>query len=245
MTSCKTNNDLIKNMGCSIEEKFYSKKNKVYKAKCNEGSLLEKDFVVVKRYLQSYSNIKKEVDLLKYLKQKGLSVPEIYFQKNEYLLMEYIEGKTLLDIMEEREQSNPLEMGGIYQSNDKLIGQLIEWMKKFYYYTDNKIIMKDINLRNFIVSNEGIIYGFDFEDYTEGDVKEDIGKLCAYMLTYSPPFTSWKLKFTQEVFNRFANEFGVNHNILLDEVEKQINRINSNRGQAFSTEKFKKLIIGQ
>ena len=127
--------------------------------------------------------------MLQLLKEKGLSVPQVFIIQDQYVIMEYIEGKTLLETIEEREVDYKLKKGCCYQSNQQLISALIEWLKNFYRYADERIILKDINLRNFIINNDGEIYGFDFEDCDVGKIKEDVGKLCAYILTYDPPFT--------------------------------------------------------
>lgn len=224
---------------CIVEERFYSKKNEVYKVRCLDETIGDSNTVVIKKYLQAPLNRTREIELLQYLKNKGLTVPKIYLEKENYIIMEYIEGKTILEIIEEREKNNPIETSNDYRSNKKLIVKLIEWLKKFYRYTEGKYILRDINLRNFIISNNGIIYGFDFEDYDAGKIEEDVGKLCAYILTYDPPFTPWKLQFTKEFFDLCCKELKINQQVLLNKVEREIDLINKNRGKNYSMELFK------
>lgn len=233
--------EVLETEGYLLEEKFYSKKNNVYKVRCLE--VLEgQKVVVIKKYLQPSINIKREIALLLHLREKGLSVPEIYFKENEYIIMEYIEGKTLLEAMEERERKNLFKKGYPYQSNEHLICTLIEWLEKFYHHTNGKLILTDINLRNFIINNNGVIYGFDFEDCDAGRIEEDAAKLCAYILTYDPSFSSWKLQFTREVFYLLLKKFHLNDEVLLKEVEKEITNINRKRGKCFSIELFSNTI---
>lgn len=230
----------IGSMDYLVEEKFYSKKNEVYKVRYTRKEMIDNNIVVMKKYFQPHLNMKKEINLLLHLQKKGLTVPQIYYYEKDYIIIEYIEGKTLLDVIEEREKENSLK-GMPYQSNAELIDKLIKWLKKFYNYTGGEIILKDINLRNFIVNTDGNIYGFDFEDCDTGKVEEDAGKFCAYILTYHPSFTPWKLQFTEEVFNLFIQDFNLNQDILLKEIEGEINNINERRGKEFSIKLFKNI----
>lgn len=225
-----------------VEERFYSKKNEVYRVRCLDDGVVGERILVVKNYLQPKSKAKKEVDLLKLLREKGVSVPKIFMQQDQYIIMEYIEGKTLVQAIEEREACNKLEEGYCYQSNRQLIRTLTQWMSRFYQYTNEKIILKDINLRNFIIDNNGTIYGFDFEDCDIGEIEEDVAKICAYMLTYDPPFTSWKLEFVKEAFYIFAEKFHIDQGLLLKKVEEEIRNINMKRGRNFSVEVFNNII---
>lgn len=231
----------LKDMDYIVEKRFYSKKNEVYKGRLLSSEGKEKS-VVIKKYMGSPENRRKEINLLLHLRQKGLTVPRIYVVEEDYIVMEYIEGRTLLEEIEKREERQMVEKDSFDKSNTKLLDNLITWLKKFYYYTDNQLILKDINLRNFLINKQGKIYGIDFEDYGTGNIEEDGGKLCAYILTYNPPFTPWKLSIAKDFFNRFMQGFSINKEILLKQVEKEIHLINVNRDENFSIGIFKNLI---
>src|SRR5690554_2041906 len=94
---------LIEDIDCIIEEEFYSKKNEVYKARNSSSEIEGNSIVVIKKYLGCSVKQKKEIGLLQHLRKRGLTVPKVYLQKENYMVMEYIEGKTLLEEIEERE----------------------------------------------------------------------------------------------------------------------------------------------
>ncbi|AKL94375.1 putative protein kinase [Clostridium aceticum] len=236
MTLCKNKFQNITEIeNAKIVERFYSKKNEVYKLPYFQEELHQSKYVVVKKYLLSKEKMKKEIDLLLLLKQEGLSVPEIYQQKSNYIIMEYIQGKTLLETIEERERNSALEKGKVYESNRALIESLIEWMEKFYaiakFINKSETILGDVNLRNFIVGEDEKVYGIDFEDCREGEIQEDITRLCAYVLTYSPSFTPWKIQFSAELLYLFIKRFAMDEEMLIKKVEGEINAINIKRGK--------------
>lgn len=64
-----------------------------------------------------------------------------------------------------------------------IVDSLCEWFDSFYRALQKsfhkKIVMKDVNLRNFIF-REGKIYGIDFEEAGEGCPEEDFGKIAPF-----------------------------------------------------------------
>jgi len=194
--------DLVNGLGIekySVIEKFYSKKNDVYKIK-NIYKNNKEEICVIKNF-NNIDNMNREIDMLKNLKNKGLAVPEIYYVGKKEVVMEYIEGKTLLDVICENEINKVFDYD--------IVRKLLIWLKNFYSITRNsmnkKIIMSDVNLRNFIVDKH--IYGIDFENCKKGNIEEDIGKLCAYILTYDPSFTEWKVKLVDKIFCESMSTF--------------------------------------
>ncbi|AOY76275.1 RIO1 family regulatory kinase/ATPase [Clostridium formicaceticum] len=228
--------DIAKIENSQSVERFCSKKNEVYKVPYFHEKMQQLKFVVIKKYIQPKEKMKKEIDFLLCLKQEGLAVPKVYQQGNNYVIMEYIEGKTFLETIEERERENTLEKSKPCRSNLSLIENLIEWMEKFYKVRKriNKpnITLGDVNLRNFIVGEGEKIYGIDFEDCRKGKIQTDGAKLCAYTLTYSPSFTPWKMRFVEELIDLFTRRFSISREIFIKEVEKEINSIKLKRGRA-------------
>jgi aminoglycoside phosphotransferase (APT) family kinase protein len=51
----------------------------------------------------------------------------------------------------------------------------------------------DCNLRNFIWNGKKIC-GLDFEESTIGDPCQDLGEICFFLLTNSPPLTPLKME---------------------------------------------------
>ena len=101
------NNEFIKKKCIkeyTVAEKFYSKKNDVYKI----GSISKdgkKIHYVVKVFKgrNSKKRLSKENYMLKVLKEQGLAVPALYFRDNNSLTMEYISGPTFLDLICDKE----------------------------------------------------------------------------------------------------------------------------------------------
>lgn len=152
--------------------------------------------------------------------------------------MEHIEGCLLLNKIEEREKRS----SNTYRTNKDLIKKLLGWLEEFYQLGEGRII-RDINLRNFILTNDGVLYGIDFEDVSLGEIGEDIGKLCAFILTYYPALTWWKLEFTRELFNLSLEQFSLDRDNLLRELDKQINKINKKRKKNYSLKSFKDILL--
>jgi len=118
-----------------------------------------------------------------------------------FLIMEFLGDETLLDYITEREQAD----------NSKLVncGNLDYFMNKYEplsgtcaYISDFNTVLKkdtgksyilnDMNLRNFLKPGSKI-HRVDFEDCRQGMVEEDFGKFIAFLLTYNPAYTSWKI----------------------------------------------------
>lgn len=204
-----------------IVEKFKSKKNDVFKILCNFNG--EKKFFVLKRFSDS-DKMNKEIQLLKGLKNNHLKVPEIFHVKDNNLIMEFIDGKTFLDIFEELEKSKS-------SNYENLIDNLLKWLENFYTFAkikfDKQIILGDIHLRNFLFSKE--IYGIDFEDVKFGTIEEDIGKLCAFILTYDPSWTTWKKTFSKILTIKSIKLFKIDENLITLETQKELNEIEKRR----------------
>jgi len=226
-----------------INEKFYSKKNLVYKITVfltspldlkfktysNSQYIFEKSKIinaVLKRYNKNRVHVKgKEVSILTKLKEAKCNVPMIYLVNEDTIFMEYLEGKTLLNVIEEMEDSN--------LNSIQVLRNLYLWICDFYASLGGDIIFGDVNLRNFILNNEKI-YGIDFEDCRIGKKEEDMGKLCAYFLTYNPSFTDWKIKNVKDFFMMLINEFGFNQEELLREIEKELVAMERRRNEIYA-----------
>jgi len=213
-----------------IDKKYQSKKNKVYRL-CTLPRIEEKKYFILKEYSNTERQ-EKEYLMLRELKKKGLGVPDIVFKSEEKLILEYIKGFTLLEILEiaEKENTKPSQFDNTIVYHAFIL--LFKWLTNFYRYsreiTGNSIIFGDINLKNFIFSDHKI-YGIDLENYKPGFKEEDGGRMIAYLVTYFPVFTDWKMKLSQDIFHLLVNEFQFKPSLLNKEYKKELKSINLRR----------------
>ena len=116
-----------------------------------------------------------------------LNIPSVYELDNDnnVLLMNYIIGDNLCDLLNSEESS--------LNEKKRLIILLAEWFNDFHNYfktEDQFIIHGDATLRNFIFTDR--IWGVDFEESRSGKTVEDIAGMCASILSTDPMFTKEK-----------------------------------------------------
>ncbi len=199
--------DIISNS--FVIEKFKSKKNNV--------SLLEfcSSSYHLKFISKEYSNqdaLLRELTVLYTLMREGVNVPSIYGYKDYFLYMEYIEGHTLMYLLEKNMWS------------DNVTDALVKWFCGFYnikrLQSDKLLIKGDCNLKNFIYDGSKI-YGIDFEESQYGNAEQDIGELCSHILLSYPEYTDCKKLLVDKVVQKFLVQ---NKYICRDNIESQINR---------------------
>ena len=208
-----------------FEKKFDSKKNQVYLVK-NTNLENQDERFVVKVYKNSQILIK-ELNILRGLMEHGMRVPRVLFAGEEYILLENLPGQTLTDYFEKIEKAGLSPEHAYWAADD-----LCEWLYEFYEtiqkITGEKLVMKDVNLRNFIVSRDGI-YGIDFEEVDIGFPEEDIGKICAFLLTYRPEFTPWKLNMAEYIRDKATKKLNLDPNLVIDELNRELSAIKKRR----------------
>ncbi len=158
---------------------FYSKRNQVtYEA--------DRDCVRKKYFdVGAYNNelwVYKKLSLC-----PSVRVPKIIAEDEESLMLAlaFIHGTLFLDRL------MTCEAEGVINEAVGLFGQLYEWMDSFYEALNGSYILKDVNLRNFIVHEEEI-YGIDFEMVTEGDSYKEKCMVLAMYQMYDPADTEFK-----------------------------------------------------
>lgn len=148
---------------------FYSKNNTVFL----ENNIVYKEFSSIEKF-----NNEKEMN--RFLSKNNIRVPKIVGDKNLTLQYEFIDGSTYADLSD-----NLTEIRVI---------SLVEWI--FKYNTIVKTPHCDINLRNFIYNEKYGCVGIDFEKKTnlhhETTFENELGRICAFISTYDPLFTSAK-----------------------------------------------------
>ncbi len=96
--------------------------------------------------------------------------------------------------------------------------------------------MGDMNLRNFILKNTfpgGELYRIDFEDYKTGIIEEDLGSFCAFILSYCPAFTEWKVELARKFIISFKRNFCLDINNMKEEIKKNLSVLNLRRGDKY------------
>ncbi|WP_353892851.1 RIO1 family regulatory kinase/ATPase [Proteinivorax hydrogeniformans] len=202
-----------------FEKVFPSKKNKVM-------LVYTEDFLgKSNRFVLKYKNrgIQKENNILIKLYRNGFNVPKVYYHNDQMLLMEYLPANTLLETILDFERKS-------YKVDDerviKITYNFLAWLDQFYNFTG--LTLQDCNLRNFLVSNNDI-YGVDFEDCAKGKREEDLARISAFILLYSPEYTDWKVKFSNLFLDTATKEFNLDKDRLIFERSKQVKAIKRRR----------------
>ena len=156
---------------------------------------------VLKWYVPGFKRqMKIEQEILKKGSSK-LNIPTIHEIDNEnnVLIMNYIIGENLCDLLnDEKTTSN---------EKQKLMILLADWFINFhnFFKKDEQFrIRGDSSLRNFIFSDR--IWGVDFEDSRIGRPIEDIGGMCASILTTNPMFTQEKIQLCKKFIDAYIEK---------------------------------------
>ncbi|WP_352419113.1 hypothetical protein [Proteiniborus sp.] len=177
-------------MDFEMLKRLKSKRNKVYLINLKEGT--SERLAILKEYsLENRKLLDIEYDNINMLKDSDILVPEILYKNKDSLIMEYVQGELVVDLVDR------LKIG-------KWLDKLALWMTKLHDIKKgkNSLLKKDVNLRNFIYSN-GNIYGLDFEEVGYGDIRLDLSNICFFILRNEPSFK--KEKYT--MMNRFLESY--------------------------------------
>jgi tRNA A-37 threonylcarbamoyl transferase component Bud32 len=181
----------------SIQKRFESKKHTVCYV------LMDNQPRVLKWFAPGFKgNIETEFQVLQQASSR-LTLPTIFEKDNEnnVLIMGYIPGKNLGDILDD----SLVNLG----EKQTMMCLLAQWFAQFhtFFRKDMKFrIRGDPNVRNFLFNNQ--MWGVDFEESRNGNPGDDIGGLCASLLTFDPMFTSEKFglcrKFIEEYLHNVS-----------------------------------------
>lgn len=182
---------------------FQSKKNKVYLVE-RAGERLVMKLFLNDRCQNEYNTLKTAFD-------KGLAVPEPVEMRDNALLVKYIEGKTINELME------------IDIRPDLVLG-VASWLARFHrtFYTDNgQVLLKsDAIFKNFIVADR--IYGIDFELSRLGRPEEDVGETLSFLLDTYPMFTDDKIRLAHNFIRQYETLSGIRLNNIEDSIAKSL-----------------------
>jgi len=175
-----------------VQKKLKSKKNTVAYVMMNNKPRVLKWFVPgLKR------NMENEYKILKKAKP-DLNVPVVYEKddKNNVLIMNYIPGENLCDIINDEDTT--------YEEKERLMILLSEWFYRFhnFFKKDGEFLIHgDSSLRNFIFTDQ--ICGMDFEEIRKGKPSEDIAGMCASILSTDPMFTEEKFNLSKVLIDKY------------------------------------------
>lgn len=170
----------------------FSRRNKVQLIEAVSGANIKQLYVIKEHLHTSAAN---EVFILKTLRQQGFSVPEVLWYDNSVIIMPYIRGQLLADVLESSDRGEQL-----------WIDELAQWLFKLHRLmrSNNRLglCMSDLNLRNFIFDGQKI-YGLDFESLCFFPPERDLGVLCAFILNNDPMFTNWKYDLCRSLLSSY------------------------------------------
>ena len=177
-----------------LQQNLQSKKNQVAYVTISGKPRIIKWFVpgLKQNMLTEHETLKKGFS--------KLNIPTVYEidKKNNALIMNYILGENLCDIINDENTS--------FDEKKRLLLLLAEWFNSFhnFYKKDDEFrIRGDPTLRNFIFTDR--IWGVDFEESRKGNPAEDIAGMCSSILTTDPMFTSEKFELCKTFIGRYMD----------------------------------------
>lgn len=209
-----------------MKTKLESKKNQVFFVEEKE-SFISKTFQNKEAYFC-------EVAIYDTLHRGEVHVPDVLFRKEgRQLDISYIQGQTALEKLEHLES---LEFQGTlwHQEKNLLVEGLCSWLLAFYKILREEKgeawIFGDIHLRNFLFQKEtNTVYGIDFEECACGRWETDIGKLCAFILTYYPEYTKSKVAVCKAFFEKLSKDLSLDEKILKEEFQRELRELGERR----------------
>ncbi len=161
---------------------------------------------IVKKYVTPTAE--NEAFIIKSLRNRGLFVPQINWYDNHLIIMEYIDGILLTDLL--------INTNINYRD---WVNHLARWLYHLHGTTkqadSNCLCKADLNLRNFIFTGENF-YGVDFEEVCYHSPERDLGGLCAFILDNDPMFEQWKFSICSLLINTYNKIYFNTNNGQLD-----------------------------
>lgn len=175
-------------------DRLRSKKNVVLRLSLTSGEKMIGKLFVTGRF-------EMEHQLLVSCGAAGLSVPEVYGAEDGVILMEYIPGETLVDVL-----NRTLE--------NRYVVLLAQWYYDFHQTTG--MVKGDPRLRNFILADD-MLWGLDFEEAHEGLWLLDIGGVAASILDTNPIFTPEKRRIVWYLLDTYLDLLGQSRTDTIEE----------------------------
>ncbi len=148
--------------------------------------------IVAKWYQET--GIAHETCILRDAYSHQISVPRVIGTTADVILMEFIQGKNLCDVITD----DPSPKYGILLGN---------WFTKyhtaFHRSEDNVLLKGDARIRNFIYNKQDL-FGVDFEESYVGSYLQDLAIVCGSILDTDPIFTDEKLELCRRIITTYA-----------------------------------------
>ncbi len=162
-------------------EKMFSRRNQVYLLNTVAGGNRPVKYLAK---VGIESRAAKESARLRELKALGINVPTVVWSNQQIIVMEYIDGILLADLMENKE----------LMMQKQWLKHLVVWLAGLHSIqnVEQKVFcVPDLNLRNFIYTGRGIV-GIDYEKTVWDRPERDLGGILAFILNSNPMFTPEK-----------------------------------------------------
>jgi len=170
--------ELWKNLNRGTASCFPSKKNNVY-------YFPERKIVI--KVFNKRASAEKEYRLLELAVRNNIAVPKPYALDENQLVMEYVNGDSLCDLI----NAEPLEKYAI---------ALAQWLSAFHQRL--RISRGDGNLRNYIWHSERV-FGVDFEEAEENDMISDVVETVCSIIDTDPMFTPAKYHLSEILMKEY------------------------------------------
>ncbi|MBN2151226.1 MAG: phosphotransferase [Candidatus Lokiarchaeota archaeon] len=163
--------------------------------------------MVVKHFEDGEQDLlRREQAVLSHAAGAGIAVPAVVCVLDNFLVLERVEGRTLMD--EVNDEALPI----VYRKG--VIAGLGEWLSKFHAAFAGSPIARrrgDANLRNFIATQADAIVGLDFEEASLGDPQRDLHEIVDSILQSRPGILSvqiaaiaWKFDLCECLLRSYA-----------------------------------------
>lgn len=198
----------------------------------------EATLYVAKAYRDAPPGGHREASILQVLYGLGVPVPRLVCETGAGLVLQYLPGPTLLAEIERLERAGHR---GDCGEAAALALKLCEWLAAYYramrQHTGRTYVFGDMHLRNFVLHQpSNVLYGVDFESCTEGAPEKDIGMVCAYAVSYDPPFTSWRISFARCLLATACRTLACPPETALRSVRRALRAIEQRRGISYPSE---------
>jgi len=150
-----------------------------------------------------------EASILRELYSHGVAVPEVVSHEGSLLVLEYLPGEPLPDI---------IGRGGV--DPEAIAAALCDWFAAFYDAAPGEL-RGDVNGRNFLYDGKKI-HGVDFEERCHGPKARDAGRLAAFIETYETRERAGQAALSRAFMMGFSERFHCKTSEILAERESEL-----------------------
>lgn len=183
-----------------------------YKSRRNQALLIQTRWgTAVQKIFSNEEDFLHELTIYRRLAGSDIPSASVISACHRTLTLTKLPGLTMLEVLEQQEQSQ--------QCNMAVWDQLVDWLVRFESVTG--CVMMDMNLRNFIYDpNKYILYGIDFEECAPGNLLDVAATLAAFVRLYAPENTPVKKQVSNHLLSLFSQHLSVDM-VVLFQLSKQ------------------------